>query len=274
MHQILPQNDESRFEYGMTTLIVSNDKRFRSDLKRKLKHFTGIGSGLSCAKFVECHQPTVQLCTKADLIFIDLSQNYGQIFQYLDRMRVHWKKQVFLIFLSPHLAPDLILRAFRLGAFDFIKWPSSDGEWQEFLLRLNSYIDNGNDNRYHAPSKISDSPNSGKRLLIKLLKHRLLLIPAHSIVYIESSGSLTYFYKTDGQRLVSCSSLLHYIEITKEDYSFVQVHRKYLVNIEHVNSFNPSTGCISFPYDIEPIYSSRRMGANLKKLIFKMNHID
>lgn len=80
---------------------------------------------------------------------------------------------------------------------------------------------------------------TGTKLIITS-KSSTIVIPHHSILYIESQGHELLIHKTDHTKLKTVRCDLKQITLMLSSEMFVQCHRSYIVNLEYVRMFTSS----------------------------------
>src|SRR5678816_50508 len=95
----------------------------------------------------------------------------------------------------------------------------------------------------------------------------LQMIPVHSIISCESDDNYTILFLNDRKKMiVSCT--LKDIEELLQDYSFIRVHRSYLVNLNEIEKYVKGEGGYLVMSDGSNIDVSRsRKEELLKKLL-------
>ncbi|GMN11168.1 hypothetical protein MTsPCn9_21270 [Croceitalea sp. MTPC9] len=97
----------------------------------------------------------------------------------------------------------------------------------------------------------------------------VLLVPTSDIAYFESYDNYSFLYDTDGNRKLCDYSLLFLEKRLSE--SFLRVHRKYIINTNHVKQIKPHINgryVIEFSQkSLSTITSSKSYSQTIKKLI-------
>lgn len=267
------KTEDIQSEKKIKALMISPDEELRSLIKEKLISNTDVFEDILEEDSIEAAMQENKITGSADVVFADISPSPESILRLLGRNVSIFKKGVRIVILSNQAQLFHAVESLRIGAFDFIHLPFDEKRWSDFQDRLTgSLAKNIPVTSMPIRQTILKPGGDQGKLLVRLLKREVRLVALQSIVYIEANGAISYLYLDDGERIVSCSQLAHFIELTEKNENMIRVHRKYLVNLDYIQSYNTINGCIQFRVDCEPIYSSRRMGTHLKSRLIKSNN--
>ena len=232
-----------------TAMIVDDEPYAREDLREMLRAHPGIevaceaGTVAQARKQLADHRP--------DLIFLDIQLRGGTGFDLVPAIAPETK----IIFITAF--DQYAVRAFRINALDYILKPVTPERLAESLRRLDP----------QTPSPAPGPLTPEDKVFIKS-DDGLSFMPVDSITAVSSIGGNYMAVETvSGERLVCRKSLKEWENVLPETL-FVRVHRSTLVNIRHVNRFEPDQkgpGRVFLKGRDEPLSVSVRMAAALKK---------
>lgn len=122
-------------------------------------------------------------------------------------------------------------RAWQLGAVFFLLRPLSLTDFERALARAEQC-------HYWRRGQLPPNDN-GQPLELMLTKGRRLAVQNRDILFLEAQGEVTRVHLTlPGQEKVVATRNLGYWEGQLDERQFLRVHKKFLVNMEHVSSLN------------------------------------
>lgn len=156
-----------------------------------------------------------------DVIFLDIqmSQLTGlQISKIIS-------KDIKVIFTTAY--PDFALEGFELNAVDYLLKPIAFERFYQAVSKLNSEskIEVSNTNNSTAPDFLfikTDGKNKFQKVFLK------------DVLYVESLQNYVCIH-TVKQQIITHSSLKNVIESLPEN-DFIQIHKSYMVSLQHVES--------------------------------------
>ena len=174
------------------------------------------------------HQP--------DLVFLDVEMPKMNGFEMLEQLtQVNFD----IIFTTSY--DQYALKAIRFSAIDYLLKPIDRNELQKAVQKIMQRSQRTISKqveilmqRIHQPAK------SISKIALPTMEG-LQMIPVDSIISCESDGNYTTLLLKTRQKLVVSTSLKEMEEVL-EDYSFVRVHRSYLVNLNEVEKYVKGEG--------------------------------
>lgn len=172
---------------------------------------------------------------KPDLVFLDIRMPDGTGFDLLRKIgEVDFK----LIFVTAH--EEYALQAFKFSAIDYLLKPVDPDELIAAISKIEKTID-----KEHLGEKVEHllkhldkfvkSP-SNRKIILKTLEN-IHIINTDDIIKIESDINYSRFFLADGQAILVSQTLKKYLAAL-DGLHFLRVHRKYIVNLQHVRRFN------------------------------------
>ena len=197
-----------------------------------------------------------------DLVFLDVQMPKMNGFEMLEKLP---SINFHLIFTTSY--DQYALKAFKFSAIDYLLKPVDREELQKAVQKVlqRSQISAAEQLQimfqklYHPASSIN-------KIALPTMEG-LQMIPIQSIISCEAHDNYTTLILKDNKKLVvSCT--LKVIEEMLEDYSFIRVHRSFLVNLHEVEKYVKGDGGYVVMSDGSHIYISRNKKEELlKKLL-------
>jgi two-component system LytT family response regulator len=216
---------------------------------------TGIfNNGLDALQAINASSP--------DLVFLDVQMPKMNGFEMLEKLS---SINFHLIFTTSY--DQYALKAFRFSAIDYLLKPVDREELQKAVQKVlqRSQISAAEQLQimfqklYHPASSIN-------KIALPTMEG-LQMISIQSIISCEAHDNYsTLILKENKKLVVSCT--LKVIEEMLEDYSFIRVHRSFLVNLHEVEKYVKADGGYVVMSDGSHIYISRNKKEELlKKLL-------
>ncbi len=176
------------------------------------------------------------LKNKADLLLLDINFPDGTGFDILEKIKYENLKVVFITAFEKYA-----LRAIKVSASDYLVKPVNPKELTETVNKIKNNLRNEN-NQAEIKTLLDNlkSINKSKKIVLKT-SERLKIVKINEIIRAESDSSYTLFYLSDKNKIIVSKPLKEYDEILS-DFGFIRVHKSYLVNVEHIESFERQSG--------------------------------
>jgi two-component system, LytTR family, response regulator len=205
------------------TIVVDDEFYGRENLKVILERFC---PQVQLMNIFEKPQEAIAFLegNKVDLIFLDISMPE---INGLDFAELYPDKEFEVIYITAY--KDFALRALKIGAIDYLLKPISVGELQTAIRKVSKIVEKKNKSVSPA-KKINISHSKGTNV-----------VDINSIVYLESDGYLTTFHLDSSEKLVVSKNLKNFEDILPAS-SFFRIHRSFMVNLYHIESFSNLDG--------------------------------
>jgi two-component system LytT family response regulator len=161
------------------------------------------------------------------------------------------------------------LKAIKFSAIDYLLKPIDKNELQEAILKVKK--------RAEAPlpgqlqillEKLQQPPAAVSKIAVSTIEG-LQMIAVQSIISCEASDNYTILaQKNNKKTVVSCT--LKVIEELLEEYSFIRVHRSFLVNINEIEKYIRGDGGYLVMSDGSKIDISRNKKEELLKALLSV----
>jgi len=171
-----------------------------------------------------------------DVVFLDVEMpkmNGFEMLEQLSALNFH------LIFTTSY--DQYALKAIRFSAIDYLLKPIDREELRNAVQKVKD--------RFQVPipqqleiliEKLRQPSNAINKIALPTMEG-LQMIPIDSIVSCESDDNYTHFKLKNGKKLMVTRSLKE-IEESLEQYSFIRVHRSYLVNLNEIEKYIKGEG--------------------------------
>ena len=171
-----------------------------------------------------------------DVVFLDVEMpkmNGFEMLEQLSALNFH------LIFTTSY--DQYALKAIRFSAIDYLLKPIDREELRNAVQKVKD--------RFQVPipqqleiliEKLRQPSNAINKIALPTMEG-LQMIPIDSIVSCESDDNYTHFKLKNGNKLLVTRSLKE-IEESLEQYSFIRVHRSYLVNLNEIEKYIKGEG--------------------------------
>lgn len=225
------------------SVIIDDEKLGREVLKTDLQHYCNdvlvmemADSAKSGRRIIEKHNP--------DLVFLDIEMPNGSGF---DLLRSFEKIFFKVIFVTAH--NEFALNAFRFSATDYLTKPVGPRELRDAVSKVNREIQlEINSGSLETLLKFAEEPDNSFESIVIPNIHGFLVEKISDILYCQADTYITRFQMIDG-RTISSSHNLKYYEDLLNQKCFLRVHNSYLINLNHVKSFdNDGTVLLSCKY--------------------------
>lgn len=170
--------------------------------------------------------------TPADLVFLDVELPYGNAFDLLEKVgEINFET----IFITAY--ENYALKALNHDAAHYILKPIEIEELIKAVDKVKQMlIANATSSQENDVVKVNDYRTiQAKKFIFPSMKG-FDLVEIHRIVLCKADNNYTEIHLLDGSVKV-ISKTLKTIEEKLNDYGFLRVHKKYLVNLSHIESY-------------------------------------
>jgi two-component system, LytTR family, response regulator LytT len=164
-----------------------------------------------------------------EVVFLDIHLAKGNGIELAKQLRT-LKKPPFVVFVTAF--DEYAVKAFGLDAVDYILKPYDEKRIEQTIEKIVKWNQlKKEDDQSQSVKEIKPSININKLAVVK--DERIILLDIHNIMYIGTENRQV-FIKTLNDKYV-IDSLLYEVEQKLENFSFLRVHRGYIINLEYVN---------------------------------------
>ena len=246
----------------INAIIVDDEPHCYKTLGALLKRYCPeINVLATCANGIEALQAIQKL--NPDLVFLDVEMPKMNGFEMLEQLP---EVNFHLIFVTSYDA--YALKAIRISAIDYLLKPVDREELQKAVQKVI--------NRMAAPlpgqlkiilDRLQHPSTAANKIALPTMEG-LQMIQVDTIITCEADDNYTTLLLKSNKKIV-ISSTLKVIEELLEDYSFLRVHRSFVVNLDEVEKYVKADGGYLVMSDGSQIYVSRNKKEELLK---KLTH--
>ena len=198
---------------------------------------------------------------KPQLIFLDVElDNSYTGFDLLEQTRSVNCEIIFTTSYNKYAS-----KAFRFCALDFIEKPFGVEELKESISRYKNLSANNSKRNIDAFLHNFRQPDiSLQKAGIPVLGGFDFIIVSE-IILCRAVDNCTDFYLT-GKRKITATKTLKWVESLMQDHSFSRVHDSFLINLNHIQSYQKGGegGVVILPINLKPIFPGEEKMLSLK----------
>ncbi len=245
----------------VSAIIIDDEKKCISLLQHLIYNHCPLVNVVGTAENAEQGLLLIKQA-KPDLVFLDIEMPDKTGFELLASLAEINFKVIFTTAYN-HYA----IKAIRFSALDYLLKPIDLDELKNALGRLE-----GRKNLKDAPLPIDilvnniKTPGHGFSRITLSTQDGLVVLHVNEILYCEASGSYTFFYLKNGEKLTISKTLKEYDELLGE-FQFFRIHNSYLVNLNEVKKYiKGEGGSVIMSNGDEVFVSKRRKDAFLEAI--------
>lgn len=248
----------------MKAIIIDDEELSRITLKTLLRDYCSNVQLIGEAPNAEVGKQLID-ALRPDLVFLDIAMP-GQ--NGLDMLRDLGRVDFKTIFVTAH--QEYALQAIRLSAIDYLLKPVDEDELiaavnkieletsaVEKQMRMNTLIDNLR----------GSSPSDMKICISDFEGYHIRKVG--DILFCEADNTYTKIHMTNGETLIVSKTLSVYDDLLSHS-GFLRVHKSYLINIQHLRSYQKGDGGYVVLDNGSKVDVSKRKKDQLLELLRKM----
>lgn len=165
---------------------------------------------------------------KPDLLFLDIKLPTGNSFSILEKIEY---KKLFVVFVTAY--DEYALKSFKYAAINYILKPINIDDLKESIERVKSRALKTDDGlKIQTLIDNQNLADKTKKVVIHT-EHGHQLLEPDNIVRLQSDGSYTHFYMSDGKKLTTSKILKFYADMFSSR-NFYRISRSHLINLDYV----------------------------------------
>lgn len=222
----------------INSIIIDDNEDFKEVLCNYIKiNFSNICI-LDKVGTVEDGIKSIKL-NKPELVFLDIILPDGDGFDILNQTN---KIDFEVIFITSY--DKYAIKAFKFCALDYIIKPV---QLPELIAAVRKAEERINTNQFSEVNiklfyeKLKSSLNSKNHKIALFTKNGIYFKPVHEIVRFEASGSYTWCFLNNKEKMLLCKNLSEYEELLS-NYNFFRIHKTHLVNMDYVEKYAKQHG--------------------------------
>lgn len=172
--------------------------------------------------------------TNIDILFLDIHLQSTSGIELLQRLQ---PVDYHVIFVTAY--DEYAIKAFELAATDYLLKPINGKRLKETIDRIHMINEPSQDLK-NLIDKLMSEANNVKKIALPILSGFEFVSP-DLILYIEGDNNYSIFHFKNGSKLV-ISKTLSYIENLVKTYSFLRVHKSYIINVKYIVRYFKRSG--------------------------------
>jgi two-component system, LytTR family, response regulator len=246
-------------ELKIRVLIIEDEELARKLLRTYLNDYSELEILGECENGFEGVKSINEL--KPDLIFLDIQMPKITGFEMLELIDHHPE----IIFTTAY--DQYALKAFEYNAADYLLKPFSKERLQGALEKVKEKLAKQTDHE-DIVEKMNNFPREEflDRVVVKD-RHKIHIIPADQIRYIESLDDYVLIYTHDGRFMKQ--KTMHYFESALDPHNFARIHRSYIVRVDQIAQLQQyeKESYIAILHDKTKLKVSKSGYKNLKEML-------
>lgn len=215
-------------------LIIDDEKPTRTFIRKMLESFDlnlsvyidgeNVASGIEAIE--EIHP---------DIVLLDIQMPDGNGFDVLKNVKF---KQFEVIFITAF--QEFAVQAIKFSALDYILKPIDAEELQTAITNALQLVEHKKDGTQFAVLQNNIQPHHKRKIVLKT-QESIFVIEIDDIVHCEADKNYTFFYLTDGKKILVSKTLKDY-DTMLTGFSFFRVHQSHLINLNYVERYDKHDG--------------------------------
>ncbi|MEL7586860.1 MAG: LytTR family transcriptional regulator DNA-binding domain-containing protein [Prolixibacteraceae bacterium] len=206
-------------------LIIEDEELARELLKSYLKGHPGVNLIGECENGFEGVRKINEL--KPDLVLLDIQMPKITGFEMLQLL--DHKPEI--IFTTAY--DQFALKAFEYNAADYLLKPFSKDRLLGAIDKVAQRISNKEDSADKLDRLSEVSPGGFLDRVVVKDRHKIAIIMADQIRYIESLDDYVFIYTDSGRHMKQ--KTMKYFELNLSPRDFIRIHRSYIVNVAQIS---------------------------------------
>lgn len=221
---------------ALRTILIDDEQPAREVMKHYLKEFPQVeiigefADGFSGLKAIQELKP--------DLVFLDVQMPKLTGLELLELL----DQPPMIIFSTAY--DQYAIKAFEMNAIDYLLKPYSKERFTQALQKALAQAETGG--KTPAPIQglvktLDENPEFLQRIAVKS-RHKVTVVPADEIVYLEAEGDYVMIHTKDARHLKE--KTMKYFETHLDPAQFIRIHRSFIVNagsIERIEYYDKET---------------------------------
>jgi two-component system, LytTR family, response regulator len=245
-------------------IIVEDEKMSRETLRRLLEKYC----------------PTVEVVAEADgyrkgieeirkyhpdVIFLDIQMPDGSGFRLLEEL-----DDIDFEIIFTTAFDQFAIKAIKFSALDYLLKPIIPQDLTEAIIRVEKKkAEKARKKNLEVIPESSTTQDEKSRKIILSTSEMIHVISIDDIIRCESDNYYTYFYFTDGRKLLVSKTLKENEELLSQ-HNFIRPHKSHLVNVKYIKSYIRQDGGYILMTDDTRIPVSRRKKDKIMEIIFNL----
>lgn len=245
-------------------IIIEDEKMSRETLRRLLDKYC---PQVEIVAEADSYRQGIEVIRKhhPDVIFLDIQMPDGSGFRVIEEIGDIDFEIIFTTAFD-----QFAIKAIKYSALDYLLKPIIPQDLTEAVGRVEK-------KKAEALHRKNLENSQEKQALPDDLSHKIVLstsemihvIQVDDIIRCESDNYYTYFYFTDGRKLLVSKTLKENEELLNA-YNFIRPHKSHLVNIKYIKSYIKQDGGYILMTDGTKIPVSRRKKDKIMEILYNL----
>ena len=213
-------------------IIIDDEKRARVSLALLLQEYCPeVAIVAQCENLPEGIKAIVKNQPDVVLLDIEMPGHSGlELIDFFDEKDVNFS----IIFTTAY--NEFAIQAFKLSALDYLLKPISPDELVRAIERVQKQL--------NLQFKIfqENLRNDQFQKIAVPSGNTLILLQLNDILYIKGEGAYSEIFMIDNTKHMVSRNLKKFEDILENDNRFLRIHKSFIVNFDHVVSYNKSDG--------------------------------
>lgn len=203
---------------------------------------------------------------RPDIIFLDIKMPGGNT---IDRISPAFFAGALVVFVTAY--DEFVLRAIKLGAFDYILKPVDPGELAQTMERVQAHyqaIKNQGGGVYHSSLEATmkqAAVQQTRRVLGVYANSQYCQLQFADIMTLEAAGAYTRIYTATNKVYMVSRNIGHFEELLEME-NFFRVHKSFIVNLDAISTVDKSMRTVKLNNNLTIPVSQRVMPQFLNRL--------
>ena len=199
---------------------------------------------------------------KPDVLFLDIQMPDGSGFKLLESLD---NIDFDIIFTTAY--DQFAIKAIKFSAIDYLLKPIFPDDLVAAVKKAEEKQEARNTKKsVEVLLENIRRPESETPKIVLSTSERINVVKVKDIVRCESDNYYTFFYFTDGKRLLVSKTLKENEELLS-DYNFIRPHKSHLINVLYIKSYNKQDGGSILMTDGSQVPVSRRKKEKIIEII-------
>ena len=214
----------------MITAVLVDDKTVNTFILQELltEYCPNVQVLCTANNAEEAYKSIIKL--RPDLLFLDIEMPGGSGFDLLQRFD---KLSFDVIFVTAY--DQYAIRAFRENALDYLLKPIEIAALQAAVIKAETQKDLKQTQQNISKFLLQKAQPNLRKISISM-QDGLLFLNTDEVIRCEASGSYSWFFMTDGKKIVASMRLKECEEILPA-HTFFRVHHSHIINLNFVNKY-------------------------------------
>ncbi|MCK9616406.1 MAG: LytTR family DNA-binding domain-containing protein [Lentimicrobiaceae bacterium] len=234
-------------------VIIDDEVRSRDSIHQMLDNYCNdvfvageAGSVKDGIRLIEEKSP--------DVVLLDIRLPDGSGF---DLLRQIGKIDFGIIFITAY--EEYAIKAFKFNAIDYILKPIDPSDLVNCIEKSKKVVERENiQDKLQILLDSLDMPSKEEKVIVLRTNDSVYPVNINDIIRCESERNYTYFYFTNGEKLLVSKSMREYAdELVK--HNFFRIHQSHVVNLRFIKRYNKEDAtCILKDNSLVPVSWRKR----------------